>query len=227
MKLGELNQTVRQFLTHDIWRIPSGQYSRTVEFIVRQLRIILITLKGLNEDEVQIRATALTYYSVFALVPLLAVFLSVAKLFNYDAYLVQQITTTFQGQEEVMKWFLNFADTFITNTTTGVLAGFGIIALIWSVMNIFGSIEQSLNGIWEVNKTRHFARRLRDYVAILFLAPLLLITLGSSTVFITSKLSSLSDSFALFDYLSPFVTFLLKLIPYVLVWILFTTLYTV
>lgn len=227
MKIREGIKTVKQFLTHEIWRFPSGQYSRPIEFIVRQIQIILITLKGLNEDNIQVRATALTYYSVFALVPLLAVFLGVAKMFEYDSYLKQQLTETFQGQEEILTWLLGFADSFLSNTTTGVIAGFGIIALIWSVMNIFGSIERALNEIWEVNKSRHFARRLRDYVAILFLAPLLLITLGSSTVFITTKLSSLSDSIKLFDYISPFVLFLLKAIPYVLIWILFTAIYTV
>ena len=227
MKIGKWFRKIHYFLSHEIWRFPTGQYPRSIEFIVRQIQILLLTIKGLAEDEIQVRATALTYYSVFALVPLLAVFLGMAKIFGSDTFLNNLLTDAFQGREEVLSWLLGFADSFLSGTTTGVLAGFGIVALIWSVMNIFGSIEQSLNEIWEVNKSRHFARRLRDYAAILFLAPLLLIILGSSTVFITTKLSSLSDSIKLMGYISPFLALLLKLVRYPLIWIFFTTIYFV
>ncbi len=216
MSLGQNIKKAIDFLTRDIWMVPLDQYSSWKSFLIRQVKILIFTAKSFSEDRVQIRASALTYYSMLAMVPFLIVALGIANSFGYKEYLLGQLTTAFAGREQVLETILNFAENFLANTSSGWFAAIGMIALIWTVVGIFISIEDSFNDIWQVNKSRHFARRLGDYIAMLFIIPLLLIVMGGTTVFFTSRVSNLFSESSWMSYLTPFVSFLFKILPYLL-----------
>jgi membrane protein len=108
-----------------------------------------------------------------------------------------------------------------------MIAGIGIIVLFWSVFKVLANIEQSFNEIWERKKGRTLWRKFSDYFAMMLISPILFITSGSATVFITTEIASFTNRVALIGFLSPVIFFLLKLTPYVLMWALFTFVYLV
>ena len=57
------------FIRTDIWRIQLRKTSRKKSFLVKNLRIILLSLRRFNEDKCQLRASALTFYSILSIVP--------------------------------------------------------------------------------------------------------------------------------------------------------------
>ena len=61
-----------QFLKTDIWRIRASTLSGKKSFWIRQLRIILLAVRGFDEDKCQLRASALTFYSLLSVVPVVA-----------------------------------------------------------------------------------------------------------------------------------------------------------
>ena len=70
------------FVKTDIWRIRLQNLSGAKSFLIKQLRIILLALRGFDEDKCQLRASALTFYSLLSIVPIFAMAFGIAKGFK-------------------------------------------------------------------------------------------------------------------------------------------------
>jgi membrane protein len=95
------------------------------------------------------------------------------------------------------------------------------------VIKVLGHIEASFNHIWHVKKARSPVRKFTDYLSLMLVGPVLFIMSGSVTVFISSQVTTLTQRFALLGVFSPLISAGLKLTPYFLTWVLFTTAYMV
>jgi membrane protein len=94
-------------------------------------------------------------------------------------------------------------------------------------MKLLGNIERSFNDIWGIKKSRVFIRKFTDYISIFIIAPIFIILSSSTTVFISTFIDQPSVELALFNYATPFLAFLVKFIPYLLIILLLTFVYTV
>jgi len=216
-----------QFIKYDIWRISLKDYSPRKSFFIKQLRIITLAIRGFREDLVQLRASALTFYSLLSVVPVVAMAFGMAKGFGFESRLEKQLLENFEGQQEVIKMIIEFANSLLETTKGGLIAGIGLVVLFWSAMKVLGNIESSFNVIWQIKKSRIFVRKFSDYLSIMLIAPVLMIMSSSVTVYITTQLTNITEKVALIGYISPFIFFLIKLIPYALIWLLFTFLYII
>ena len=215
------------FVDKDLWHMPIEQLPPRKFFLIKQLRILVVAVKGFFEDRVRLRASALTFYTMLSVVPIVAMVFGIAKGFNYDAKVKEQLRERFSEQQEVLDWILKFADSMLNSIKGSLVAGIGLILLFWSVMKVLGNIESSLNDIWQIKKSRTFIRKLTDYFSIIFIGTILLILSSSATVFINSQIDKMVQGDSILGYVGPFLRFLMKLTPYVLVWFLFTFIYLV
>ena len=124
-----------------------------------------------------------------------------------------------------MEKVIEFAQSLLQTTKGGLIAGIGLVILFWSVIKVLSHIEASLNEIWEVKQHRSWSRKFSDYTAVMLISPLLILLSSSATVFITSYVHDISSHVALFGLISPLILSFLKLVPYILIWILFTVIY--
>jgi membrane protein len=154
-------------------------------------------------------------------------FFGVAKGFGFEKRLQQELFDRFPGQEEILSQVINFANSMLEQTRGGLIAGIGLLVLFWSVLKVLGHIEMAFNDIWEVKDNRSWGRKFSDYLAIMLIAPIFILMSGSATVFITTRVTQITQEVALLGVLSPLISFLLKFIPYVLMWIVFTLLYII
>ena len=76
-----------KFIGTDIWRIRTGTLRGSHSFWITQLRIFLLAFRGFNEDKCQLRASALTFYSLLSIVPVLAMAFGIAKGFGFESAL--------------------------------------------------------------------------------------------------------------------------------------------
>jgi membrane protein len=215
------------FIRVDIWRIRLADLPFGKSFVLRQLRIIILAIRSYDEDRCLLRASSLTFYTLLSIVPILAMFFGVAKGFGFEKRLERELFDKFPGQEEILNQVINFATSLLEQTRGGVIAGIGLLVLFWSVLKVLGHIEMAFNDIWEIKEDRSWGRKFSDYLAIMLLAPILILLSGSATVFITTRVTQITQEVALLGVLSPLISFLLKLIPYVLIWIVFTILYII
>ena len=215
------------FIRVDIWRIPMKNMPKYQFFLIKQLRVLLLAFRGYKEDKLGLRASALTYFSMMSVVPVVAMGFGIAKGFGFDKYLENQLVQNFSGQQEVLDWIIKFAHSFLENTKGGIIAGIGIAILIWAVMKVLGNIESSFNAIWQIRTPRVWFRKFSDYLSMMLIAPILLILSTSANVFISTQLTRIMAEVDILGYISPIIFFLIKLIPYVLFWLVLTIIYMV
>ena len=220
-----LKSKIINFIKTDIWRIRVKNLPRKKSFFIRQLRILLLTVRGYVGDKCTLRASSLTFYSLLSIVPVVAMAFGIAKGFGFQKLLEKQLLEKVPGQEEVMMQIVSFARSLLENTKGGMIAGIGVAVLLWSVIKLLGNIERSFNDIWEIKKPRTIGRKFSDYLSIILVSPVLVILSSSVTVFITTQVTQITEKVALLGIVSPLIFFILKLLPYCLVWILFTFIY--
>ena len=216
---------VFQFITTDIWRIRLRDIPRSKSFLIKQLRIIILAVRGFDEDRCQLRASALTFYSLLSIVPVIAILFGIAKGFGFQEVLEKELLDNFSAHEAVLVQVMDFAKSLLETTKGGLIAGIGLAVLFWTVIKVLGSIERSFNTVWGVKKSRPWSRKFTDYMSVLLIAPILFILSSSLMVFITSQVTFITAKFALLGFFSSLIFFLLKLLPYCIVWILFTFIY--
>ena len=191
------------------------------------MRIILLAIRGYDEDRCILRASSLTFYTLLSIVPIVAMFFGIAKGFGFEKRLQTELFEKFPGQEEILNQVIGFSNSLLEQTQGGLIAGIGLLVLFWSVLKVLGHIEMALNDIWEIQESRSWGRKFSDYLSIMLISPILVLMSSSVTVFITTQVIQITQKVALLGVFSPLISFLLKLIPYVLIWALFTILYIV
>jgi membrane protein len=214
-----------QFATVDIWRIRLKGLPATRALPIKYARIFLAAFNAFAEHRCQLRASALTFFSLLSVVPVVAMAFGIAKGFALQKLLEQRLLGEFPGQEEVLLKVFEFANAFLENTKGGLIAGVGVIVLFWTIIKVLGNIEDSFNDIWGVVKARTLARKATDYLSIMLTAPVLLILSSSVTVFITTQVEFIAGKLELLGALRPLITFALKAAPYTIMWVLFAFVY--
>jgi len=220
-----LIKKVIDFIKTDIWRLSLRKLSRRKSFLIKQLRIVLLAFRGFDEDKCQLRASALTFYSLLSIVPVVAMAFGIAKGFGFEKILEQQLLTKMPGQEEILQQVIDFANSFLETVRGGVIAGIGVLLLFWTVIKVLGNIEKSFNDIWGIKDARSFGRKLSDYLSIMVVCPIFVILSSSITVFIATQLTLIIDKISVLGFLSPVIFFIIKTLPYVMLWVLFTFIY--
>jgi len=213
------------YIREDIWRIPTRKLPPRKSFLINQLRIFILALRGFGEDKCQLRASALTFYTLFSIVPVFAMAFGIAKGFGLEDLLQRQLAERFEGHEEIMQRILEFAHSLLENTRGGVVAGIGVVILFWTVIKLLGNIESSFNDIWGIREGRTLARKFSDYLAIMLVCPILLALAGSITVFIATYLQRLTQDFEFYGVLGMVTHVAVRAAPYIVIGLLFTFLY--
>ena len=213
------------FVKNDIWRIRLKDYPRRKSFLIRQLRIFLLAIRGFSEDKCKFRASALTFYTLISIVPVVAMLFGIAKGFGLEKRVENLIADSFQGQEDVASRIINFANSLLESARGGVIAGIGVAILLWTIIKVLGNIEASFNEIWGVRNPRSLSRKLTDYLSMVLICPVLFVMAGSVTVLISSQINLLLQKYAFFSSLGSVVMVGLRLLPYLSIWIMFTFLF--
>ncbi len=213
-------QKLKIFFKEEIWSHDLTSKSRRRTFLIRQSRIYILAFKGFFEDRAAVRAAALTYFTMLSIVPIFAIAFAIARNFGFEDMLHNFITNNMREQEEVMKWVTGMVDKLLSETREGLVAGVGGVILFWSVIQVLNNIEASFNDIWQIRKARSPMRKFSDYLAIMIITPFAIGLSGSFMV----KIQSAASEFELFK---PLIVTLIKSVPYVSIWILFTIIYIV
>jgi membrane protein len=127
--------------------------------------------KKVAADGITQRAAALAFVTILALIPLLAAFTFVAAqlLHDYQDRVLRFLTSVLPYSEgEVLaslKQFVSQAETLQT---------IGFLAFILVGLGAFGTIEETINRIWQVSSRRSLRAKLVSFTLLVFWGPLLI-----------------------------------------------------
>lgn len=201
-----------KFVSTDVWRSSKNT------FYVRLVKTLNLTITSFFDRDLQTRAASLTFDTLLALVPALALIFAIGRGFGLQDLLSDQLFTYFPAQKEVIEKSITFVDSYLDQSTQGVFIGVGIIVLLYTLISLLSSIEESFNFIWGIKKDRSLYQKLTDYIAICLLIPILMILSAGVSIF----LSSVIQANVHIPFLSPIVNWVCELFPLLLVWLAFT-----
>ncbi|MDE5711932.1 YihY/virulence factor BrkB family protein [Bacteroides sp.] len=210
-----------KFLTYDIWRITEDEVPHTTFSLYNIIKTLYLCINRFAKDRIANKAAALTYSTLLAIVPILAILFAIARGFGFDNLMESQVVNGFGGQTEATEVILQFVNSYLSQTKSGVFIGVGLVMLLWTVLNLINNMEITFNRIWQVKKARSMYRKITDYFSMLLLMPILIVLSGGLSIFMSTMVKNV-ENFAL---LAPIGKFMVRLIPFVLAWCMFTGLY--
>jgi membrane protein len=216
-------QTVKfwKFITEDVWRVIPSEISSTKRKGYNLLKVISLSIRRYQADNLQRSASALTFSTFLSLIPLLAVLLSIAKGFGFNNIVESQLFESFPGQKELLSQVLTFVNSYMQHTKDGVFLGIGLFFLFYTVFNLISDIENTFNMIWQVPKGRSIARRFTDYFStFLFLPVFLICSAGISLLFATAF-----NTLKHYELVTPIYELIITIAPLLISIFAFTALY--
>lgn len=216
---------ILNFVNRDLWRLRARTLKGLRGFLLRALRVLILSGREFNNDQCSLRASALTYYSLLSIVPVFAMAFGFAKGFGMDKILEEQLIKSAQGQEQIFSQIIGFSENLLLNTHGGLIAGIGVLFLFWTVIKVLSNIEQAFNHIWGIKKERSLGRKFSDYLSLMLIAPIIFLAGSSATIFIVSQITLITEKAAILGALAPLILTGLNLLPFVVFWGLLTYLY--
>jgi membrane protein len=217
----------RSYLNEGIWKLDLEELPLFRKYWVMLLRVLMLALKGFNNDQGTLHASALTFYSVLSVVPGLAIAFGIAQVFGFQKTLERELERNFQAQTEVLEYLFSFTRSLLENTQGGLIAGIGFVVVLFTSLRLLSNIEISFNAIWGIKQQRPLIRKLTDFLTIIFIAPVLVVVSGSATVFVQGQVIKIVESLGFLGFASSLIYSLFKLAPYVIIWLLLTLLYMI
>jgi membrane protein len=212
----------RKFLRW-LWRSESR--SRPELFAVVSTRFAVALGRDLKNGELSLRAMSLVYTTMLAIVPLLFFSFSVLKGLGFhrqlEPMLLNFLAPLGPRGEELNDTIMSFVD----NVSGTALASVSLALLLYTALSMAQKVEESLNFVWQVDRSRSLARRFSEYLTVMLVGPLLM----SVAMGITAAVSSTAVMAGL-RATEPFGSVLATLstvTPYALVVLAFAFLYKI
>ena len=216
MKMSTKKNKVYYFISHldvvllDFFRINDNEYRGITGFFFKLLKKLVMAIQCFVENRLWVKASSLTYYTIFAIVPILALIFAISKGFGIKDVIENFIYKLFSDNQELLPYVLEFVDNYLEETHGGFFVGIGIILLLWSVLSMFRQIESNFNQIWNVNKNRSIVNQFTNYITILILVPLLIVLSNSISNWVDGYVVIMYNS-AIGSFLKPIYKFFLFL----------------
>lgn len=194
--------------------------ARLIQSSNSSVRAILLTLVLFKRERCLEKAAALTYSSLLALVPLLAIMFALLKGLGVhntmEPILLKYLAS---GSDEVVNRVLGY----INNTNVGSLGAAGLITLLLTVLFLLSNIEKAFNSLWQVRENRSLFRRFADYFSVITFGPLFLLAAISMSSSLRSQ--TLVQWILEQPWLGEAVIMALEITPFVVIWAAFIFLY--
>ena len=220
-KLKKFTERLQIFLTKDIWSFEFYQKGPLRRVIGNTVKVVVIAVRTFLDDKVMTKAAALTYSTLFAIVPILALIFAIARGFGFENIVTSLLKNGIIGENESLNTVMQFIDGYMQYVSSGAFIGIGLLFLLWSVYSLADGIETNLNMIWHVKKSRGMGRKITDYFSLLLLIPIGIICLSGLSVLAKSMLKSMEG----FQLLGWFVKFMINAIPYAVAGLILTGFY--
>lgn len=208
------------FFKKEIWRDYSKK-TRRERLIIASLRMLILTVERFTTKRIVNNAAALTYSTLLAIVPILAVVFAIARGFGYNKYIEEWFRNVLSSQPQAAETIIGFVNSYLIHTKSGIILGIGLLFMLWTVTMLIRNIELTFNNIWQVKKPRSFFRTVTDYMGMFILAPIIIVVTSGISIFVAT-VTNQTGSMNLF---APMARTILDITPFVLMSAIFIALY--
>ena len=167
---------IEQFLKHDLWTTDVNSLRGLQRIGIQILRLTFAVASEFRYRLLDARAAGLVYTTLLSMVPFLAVMFSVIKAFGFhqeiEPILAQALAPLGPKGQDITAQIIGF----VNNLKVGVLGVVGVAGLFYTTYSLIDRVEEALNVIWRVRQGRPWARKFTDYLSVVLVGPVLMVT---------------------------------------------------
>ncbi len=196
--IGNKLRKLSDYLSEDIWNVNLNNLSRFRKRFVKDLRIIILTVRTFSGQKIGYQAVALSFFCTMAAVPFIAVAFAITGGLGLEDSLKGVISTYITNQQAIDTLF-GFAENIINTAQSSPVGLVSAILFVWLVIWMMMCVEKVFNNVWKVNKSRKLIKRFSFYLAILFLAPFIVLLFFTGSIVYSNILDILVPSRIVFS----------------------------
>ena len=204
-----------------MWRTRGHEVSTSKRLGLGTLKTIVLAIKGFNQNDINMRANSLTFSMMFAIVPIMALIIAIARGFGFENIIEDWLNESFLSSYNIVPTIMGFVNRYLETAQGGAFLGIGLVILLWAVYSFFRNVESSMNKIWEVEKNRSIIRQFTNYLTILIMVPILIVLSSGVSIFFNTHAGEMAIS----AHFSKINEILLKSIPWLSTCLILTLLY--
>lgn len=206
---------VWNYCSHGVWTDTRQKWWVTV------VKTANLSARTFMSGDIQTQACAMTYRTLLALVPALALLLAIARGFGFQNYVETELYRLFPAQKTAIQYAWNFVDSYLSQASEGLFVGVGIIFLLYTLISLIGNTEDTFNNIWGIKQGRNIWRKMSDYTALLLILPILIICVSGINIMLSSTLSAIFT----FSFMTPVISWILEITSWILTFLFFAAVY--
>jgi membrane protein len=192
VRLKRLWSDLVRFTGRDLWERNLDEFGVLGRSAITMLRVGAVVKRGFAQHELSTRAGALTYVSIFSLIPTLAVAFAMFNAFGGLTHAKSRLFTHLMNYLAVgvHGTATEQVNQILQHVNNGAIGATGFVFVVIAVFTLLSSIEDVFNNIWGVTRSRTYFERLTVYWTAVTVSPTLVV-LGMSLPAILRRLTPL------------------------------------
>ena len=182
---------LKNFFNEDIWKLELEELSMARARSVKYMKVLLITIKTFSAEKIGFQAVALSFFSTMSVVPFIAIVFAVTGGLGLADKLKEFLYAYFNNSQQVIDTVLGFAQNIIDTAQSSALGLVSALMFVFIVIWMMLNVEKVFNNVWRVQKSRNILKRLSIIVAMLLVAPFVVLVFFGGTIVYSHALSYL------------------------------------
>ncbi len=182
---------LKNFFNEDIWKLELEELSKARARFVKYMKVLLITIKTFSAEKIGFQAVALSFFSTMSVVPFIAIVFAVTGGLGLADKLKEFLYAYFNNSQQVIDTVLGFAQNIIDTAQSSALGLVSALMFVFIVIWMMLNVERVFNNVWRVQKSRNILKRLSIIVAMLLVAPFVVLVFFGGTIVYSHALSYL------------------------------------
>ena len=187
-KIRRQTRRIKDFLNEDIWRLELEELSKARARFVKYMKILLITIRTFSAEKIGFQAVALSFFSTMSVVPFIAIVFAITGGLGLADKLQEYLYAYFENSKQVIDFIIGSARNIIESSQGGGMGAVSALLFAWIVVWMMLSVERVFNNVWKVTRNRNIFKRLSYIIAMLFIAPFVIMVFFSGTILYSNVL---------------------------------------
>jgi len=157
-------------------RHPDEEQPRLERFVHRFARVSYAISRDLMQGTLTLHAMSLVFTTMLAIVPLVAITVSLLRYFNVQDRFLPMLEHLLLPMGQKGQQMHDAIIKVVDELNVGVLGVVGLLMLFYLVISLVQKVEHALNQIWYVANTRSVSRRFTNFISVVIVGPVLVIS---------------------------------------------------
>lgn len=208
-RIAKRTSKLKSFLRDDIWELELEELSKARARFIKYMKVLIITIKTFSAEKIGFQAVALSFFSTMSVVPFIAIVFAVTGGLGLADKLEILLYSYFENSQQTIDFIIKAAGNIIETSLGGGMGLVSGLLFVWIVVWMMLSVERVFNNVWKVRKSRNIFKRVSYILAMLMIAPFVMIVFFSGNIMYSHLLQSIGLDPESFGILKTFISWTL------------------